>query len=121
VNVRSYVNKFGTQYFLPEFGPPVRWLSTASRTPTAEEDLTPAVFYFECDENGLGCRAIQLWRDGLFILAYPGGPYGDRLPEGALPTVDQWNADNPDLVAREMTEDEFVALWSALSIVPDRT
>ena len=82
--MRIYVNKYGKTYYLPEFGPPVRWLSTMSREPTADDGLAPSVYYFECDENNLGCRAIHLWRDGRAVLAYPGGPYGDTLPCGAI-------------------------------------
>jgi hypothetical protein len=113
--VQSYVNKYGTLYYLPEFGPPVRWLTTASRKSRGDDALAPAVYFFECDEKDLGRRAIQLWRDGRVALACPGGPDGDSLPEGALPNVDRWNADNPDIVAREITGEEFVSLWAALS------
>ena len=79
----------------------------------------PSVFYFECDENDLGCRAIQLWRDGRVLLAYPGGPNGDRLPEGPLLKADEWNTRNPAILARDITEEEFNSLWCALGRLTD--
>lgn len=117
--MRSYVNKEGVTYYLPEFGAPVRWLSTSDKEPSHDRSIMPSVFYFECDGNDLGCRAIQLWRDGRVMLANPGGPNGDRLPEGALPKADEWNASNPEILAREITEEEFNSLWCALSRIPD--
>jgi hypothetical protein len=97
-------------YYLPDFGPPVRWLISVS---PSGWDL-PVVYYFECDSENLGCRAMHIYDDGRVIVAYPGGPDGDSLPEGELPPIGE--VDDPDGVqTREITKVEFDALWAALS------
>jgi len=107
--LKSYKNRLGVTYYLPDFGPPIRWFMDVS---PGDPDL-PVVYYFECDAENLGCRAIHLYADGRVLLAYPGGLNGDHLPEGKLPTVAE--VEQGDWQAREITKVEFDALWAALS------
>jgi hypothetical protein len=107
----SYRNRRGVTYYLPDFGPPVRWTSSVILTPS-RPDL-PAVYYFECDAENLGSRAVHIYKDGRIVLAYPGGPDGDLLPEKELPSVGE--ADPAGVETREITKAEFDAIWSALS------
>lgn len=107
--MKSYKNRLGVTYYLPDFGPPVRWLMTV--TP-GDADL-PTLYYFECDAENLGCRAIHIYADGRMFLAYPGGLDGDLLPEGELPMAK--DAGDGGLQTRDITKAEFEALWSALS------
>ncbi|CAN7156881.1 hypothetical protein [Mesorhizobium sp. LjNodule214] len=110
--MKSYRNRHGVTYYLPDFGPPVRWLSCADVS-SRETDL-PVVSYFECDAGNLGCRAMHIYADGRVLLAYPGGLDGDHLPEGELPPVGE--VDDPDgAQTRETTKPEFDALWAVLS------
>lgn len=107
----SYLNKLGVKYYLPDFGPAVRWMSCVMLSP-GRPDL-PVVYYFECDAENLGSRAMHIYEDGRVLLAYPGGPDGDHLPEGALSLAGK--TDQTGMETREITKSEFNALWSALS------
>lgn len=111
--MKSYQNRLGVTYYLPDFGLPVRWLSCVDLS-SGETDL-PVSYYFECDAENLGCRAMHIYNDGRVLLAYPGGLDGDRLPEGVLPPVGEVDQDGTQ--TREITKAEFDALWSALSRV----
>ena len=107
----SYLNRFGVRYYLSDFGPPVRWMSCVMLPPN--EPSLPVVYYFECDAENRGSRAVHIYEGGRFLLAYSGGPDGDHLPEGILPPVGK--TDQTGVETREITEAEFNALWSALS------
>ncbi|PBB97013.1 hypothetical protein [Mesorhizobium sp. WSM3862] len=107
--VKSYKNRLGVTYYLPDFGPPARWLMSV--TPGGAD--LPTLYYFECDAQNLGRRAIHIYADGRMLLAYPGGLDGDHLPEGELPTVEE--AEHDGLQTREIAKAEFDALWAALS------
>ena len=107
--MKSYKNRLGVTYHLPDFGPPARWLMSAM---PGHANL-PTLYYFECDAENLGCRAIHIYADGRVLLAYPGGLDGDRLPEGELRAVEETEHDG--LQTREITKAEFDALWAALS------
>ncbi|WP_442583662.1 DUF6881 domain-containing protein [Mesorhizobium sp. ASY16-5R] len=107
-----YQNRRGATYYLPEYGPPVRWISSVSLSSTDPTDL-PTVYYFECDAQNLGSRAVQIFKDGRVLLAHPGGLDGDYLPEGKLPPVG--GTDQPGIETREITQIEFNAIWAALS------
>jgi hypothetical protein len=106
-----YLNRLGVEYYLPDFGPPVRWISCVMLPPNGPD--LPALYYFECDAENRGSRAVHIYEDGRVLLAYPGGPDGDHLPEGPLPPVGK--TDQTGLEAREITKLEFDALWVALS------
>ena len=106
-----YRNRDGAAYYLPEFGPPVRWLSCVLAPPHKAD--RPVIFYFECDAENLCCRAIHIFDSGRAVLAFPGGPDGDLLPEGPLPPVGATKL--PGMESREVTMDEFSAVWAALS------
>lgn len=112
----SYLNRHGVRYYLPEFGPPVRWLASVPVWDSTDFDF-PALLYYECDADNLSMRSIEIWSDGRVMLAFPGGPDGDRLPEGPLPSVEECKARLTGS-SREITELEFNALWAALSRLP---
>ena len=107
--MKSYRNRSGVTYYLPDFGPPVRWFVDVS---SGDPDL-PVVYYFECDAENLGCRAMHIYADGRVLLAYPGGLDGDHLPEEELATMEE--AKQRSWQIREITKAEFDALWAALS------
>lgn len=107
----SYQNRSGVTYYLPDFGPAVRWLSCVDVSPTVTD--LPIAYYFECDAENLCSRAMHIYNDGRVLLAYPGGLDGDRLPEGELPPVGE--SDEDGWQTREIIKAEFDALWSALS------
>lgn len=112
----GYLNRRGTRYYLPDFGPPVRWLASVPEWDSTGFDF-PSLLYYECDADNLSMRSIQIWSDGRVMLAFPGGPDGDRLPEGPFPTVEECN-DRMAGSSREITELEFNSLWAALSRLP---
>jgi hypothetical protein len=107
---KSYLNRLGVKYSLPDYGAPVRWVSCVM-LPPSEPDL-PIVYYFECDAQNLSSRAVHIYEGGRVLLAYPGGPDGDHLPEGPLPPVGKTVVTGVE--TREITKSEFNALWSAL-------
>jgi hypothetical protein len=106
--MKSYINKYGTRYYLPEFGAPAHWQMTVTGA-----RHVPRLTYIEYDAEYLGRRAIHIWDDGRVILAYPGGPYGDHLPEGAGGPIDEAN-NSDEWISRAILEPEFNALWAAL-------
>jgi hypothetical protein len=108
---QSYLNRWGVRYYLPDFGPPVRWVASV---PDFDRPELPVLLYYECDAENLGMRAIHIHADGRTTLAFPGGPDGDMLPEGPLATVEQYNALNGGRT-REISEIEFNSIWAALS------
>lgn len=92
--------------------------SCCSTEPPLDDDL-PSLYYFECDAGNLGCRAIRVYASGRVMLAYPGGPYGEYLPEGELPPKGEY--DVLEGFCREMTETEFNLLWLALDVSDPNT
>lgn len=109
---QGYLNRHGVRYYLPDFGPPVRWVATIWGGNGTEVPTT--LLYHECDAENLCCRSIEVAPDGRVTLAYPGGLDGDQLPEGPLPSLEEMNASS-ETMSREMTGDEFNALWTVFS------
>jgi hypothetical protein len=108
---QSYLNKWGIRYYLPDFGPPVRWIASV---PDFDAPELPALLYYECDADNLGMRAIYVYADGRVTLAYPGGPDGDSLPEGTLASVEECKGRTRG-ETREISQLEFSSIWAALS------
>lgn len=104
------------EYFLPEYGEPVRWVAGVVLAEHWDHDQIlrhlPRVNYYECDASDHCCRAIGIFADGRFRLAYP-GHNGPDLPEGPLPKPHE-RTDDAQFTTREMTSLEFNALWEAL-------
>lgn len=114
---QSYLNRWGVRYYLPDFGPPVRWIASV---PDFDSSDLPTLLYYECDAENLGMRAMHLYADGRVILAYPGGPDGDSLPEGALGSVEDY-AKLERGESREISELEFNTMWAALTRATDQS
>lgn len=110
----SYRNRRGATYHLPEFGPPVRWVAFVDPLGGPHDD--PVAMYFECDAENLCMRAMHVHGDGRVLLACPGGPDGDHLPDVPVPPLDEIDEDPGE--SREMNRAEFEALWSALFRLP---
>ncbi|MCB9857432.1 MAG: hypothetical protein H6818_17255 [Phycisphaerales bacterium] len=110
--VQSYLNRQGVRYYLPEFGPPARWIASIWQADAS--DAAPTLHYYECDAENLCCRSIDVSPDGRITLAFPGGPGGDLLPEGPIPPLEEMNAFT-ETSSREITGDEFRALWAAFA------
>ncbi len=112
----KYVNRWGRDYYLPEFGPPVRWLLDI---PQFDDPDMPVLLYYECGADNWAMRAIHIWASGMAMLVYPGGLDGDNLPESALPSAEECKRDVHENI-REISELEFNALWAIISRAPSR-
>jgi hypothetical protein len=108
--VRTYYVKTGEPYYLPDYGPPVRWTSAVSLDPSDRD--SPIASYYECDAENLCSRAINVDKDGKVILAYPGGNHGHWLPDQKIPP--EGTQEIRGLYLREMPHSEFDVLWAAL-------
>lgn len=113
---RSYVNRRGVTYHLPDFGPPAYWPRIV--VTDGGEPTLPVLSYYECDAGYLCSRALDIWADGRFRLAFPGGLDGDCLPEGPLPPSADLDASGALL--GEMTRQEFETLWATFSLCSSR-
>jgi hypothetical protein len=47
---------------------------------------------------------------GSEMISLPGPPMRDEMPESSLPVVEEINQ-NPEFAAREISKDEFEAIW----------
>jgi hypothetical protein len=56
-------------------------------------------------------RCVRKYRDGrLEAFSYAGDNWRDEMPESSLPVVEEINQ-NPEFAAREISKDEFEAIW----------
>lgn len=72
----------------------------------------PVELYGELDEGRWEVRKIEVYRDGQAVVLGPKDlePGAKTLAEAPIPTLEEIAAD-PQFEAREITREEFEALW----------
>jgi hypothetical protein len=64
------------------------------------------------DASRWSIRCVRKHLDGrLDAFSYAGDNWRDEMPESPLPVVEEINQ-NPEFAAREISKDEFEAIWS---------
>jgi Domain of unknown function (DUF6881) len=92
----------------PELGPPVSWFHGVWVSAADEE---PVEWYDELDAQRWSIRCVRKFRDGpLKAYSYASPNWRSEMPEGPIPPVEEIN-ENPDFLAKEISRDEFQAIW----------
>ena len=93
----------------PKLGPPEGYFHGVWFA--AKED-EPIEYYDELDASRWSIRCVRKYRDGrLEAFSYASDNWRDKMPESSLPLVEVINQ-NPEFAAREISKDEFEAIWS---------
>ena len=93
----------------PKLGPPESYFHGVWFG-AGEDD--PIEYYDELDSSRWSIRCVRKYRDGsLEAFSYASENWRDKMSESSLPPVEVINQ-NPEFAAREISKDEFEAIWS---------